>query len=1143
MYFSTMPIKPLSEKWSEKRFPCVAQWLESRPDVSVFNGLAGSSDAFVIADIFTSTNKTVLVFVENGKRAEFLAQECATLLGDEKVILYPSRDAVPYNMKSPFGPVVEARFNVLSQLLRGEKRVIVSVHASLLQKILPPRDLFNKIIRVHAGDAIAIETLGSWLIDNGFRRETMVQDLGTFCVRGGIVDIYPFLSAGPIRMEFFGDTVESIREFDVFSQKSKTVKTSLEIFPMKEFIVDSKNLENALTALERFSQEQAGMEEAIRKLSHQWKTVSDYEAIEWFLHWFSLPEASLLEYAPSDALLIWDDILPPDRRFEECMLNYRRHLERVPGIFLPLVSTPEKLLIPGQRMEEEMACFSRIFIDTAVDSKNIHHFESSCSEQPVFPQSLEPLVEDLTRRHGEGEEIILVCGNTGHAERLMELIGDQCPFALVFTGFLFRGFVDKFNKRVIYTDAQIFNRRPTRQIGHKKISAGQSIPSFDALAPGDHVVHIDHGIGTFLGIERVSAGGASRDCMALLYQDRAKLYVPVDDFHKVQKYIGKESVAPVLSKLGSASWEKLKTKTRESLKEMAQELIDLYAKRHFGEGIKFSPDSLWQKEFEDSFVYEETADQLRAIKETKQDMEAPKPMDRLICGDVGFGKTEVAMRAVFKAVMDGYQAALLAPTTILAAQHYATLKERMADFPVNIGVLSRFLKPKEQKSVLAGIASGDIGVCVGTHRLLSKDVAFKNLGLLVIDEEQRFGVHHKEKLKQFRSKVDVLSMTATPIPRTLHMSLIGARDLSIINTPPRNRLPIETHVMEYRDEIVGQAIENELDRGGQTFVVHNRIQGLGQIKDKIEQMVPRARVVCAHGQMHEGELEPIMKEFVAGRFDVLISTVIIENGIDIPNVNTILVVRADAMGLSQLYQLRGRVGRSSEQAYAYFLTPPNREAGELALRRLKALEQYTDLGSGFQIAMRDLEIRGAGNILGTRQHGFIAAVGFELYCTLLEEAVKELRGETPVKRPGETSVDIAMEAFIPTDYVGDHAARIALYHQLSAAQRIEEVEDMEKELVDRFGSMPAAVHALLTLMRIKVLAAGAGCSKVSVSVEGLCTLTLADDAEQARTLLKRLQEKSKLLFEITNTLPILLKTTLTGNGGFEQALEIKNLLQ
>jgi len=1136
-----MSIEPFSAKWSEKSFPAVKNWLALIPEVSVFTGLAGSSDALLIADLFKSTDRTVFVFVENGKRAEVLAQECATLLGEDRVSFFPSRDAVPYNMKSPFGPVVESRFTALSQLLKGEKRVYISVPAALLQKILPPRDLFNRIIRVRVGDQISIETLSAWLVDNGFRRETMVQDLGTFCIRGGIVDVYPFLCNGPVRIEFFGDSVDSVREFDVFSQKSKATKPLVEIFPMKEFHIAGDVLEKGLTALIRRSHE-TGSTEAIQMLSHQWKTVSDFEGVEWFLHWFELPEAGLLDYLPADALVVWDDLLGPSRRLEEARHNYARHIERVPELFQPFISQPDQLLFQQAAIERDLSCFSRVFIGTDDCPENAERFKIACAEQPAFPQNMEPLIEDLTAHNLAGEETILVCGNVGHAERLLELLGESCPFVEVYTGFLYRGFLDKENKRVVYTDTQIFNRQVTKQIGHKKFSSGQAIPSYDALSPGDFVVHIDHGIAAFLGIERVSAGVAGRDCMVLQYQDNAKLYVPVEDFFKVQKYVGKESVAPTLSKLGTASWEKLKQKTRESLKEMAQDLIELYAKRQHYEGIKYSPDTLWQKEFEDSFVYEETPDQLRAIKEVKQDMESIKPMDRLICGDVGFGKTEVAMRAAFKAVMDGYQVAILTPTTILAAQHFITLKQRMADFPVTIAMLSRFLKPKEQKHVLERITGGEVNILVGTHRLLSKDIVFKNLGLLIVDEEQRFGVLHKEKLKQYRYKVDVLSLTATPIPRTLHMSLIGARDLSIINTPPRNRLPIETHVMEYRDEILGSAIENELDRGGQVYVVNNRIAGLQLLKDKIEQMVPRARVVCAHGQMNEGELEPIMKEFVAGRHDVLVSTVIIENGIDISNVNTIVVTRADMLGLSQLYQLRGRVGRSSEQAYAYFLTPPFREAQELALRRLHALEQYTDLGSGFQIAMRDLEIRGAGNILGVHQHGFVAAVGFEMYCRLLEEAVKEIRGEKPSADQPSVSVDIPLEAFIPKEFVSDSAARVAVYQKLSAAKTLSDVEEAEAEMSDRFGPMPQAVHALLLLIKIKVAARAAGCSKVVLSAEGELTLTVEGDDETVRASVKLILSKSKLNFEITGAVPMLLKTRLSGKNALEQAIEAKNLL-
>ena len=1145
MYFFTMPTQTFSQKWQETSFSAITQWLKQQPEIARFTGLAGSCDAFAIAELFVKTNKTVLVFVENSKRAETLVQECSMLLDDEKVSLFPSRDAVPYNMKSPFGPVVETRFNVLSQLLNGEKRIYIAVESAIIQKIPRPRDLFNRIIRLHTGNEIAIDTLSLWLIDNGFRREAMVQDIGTYCIRGGIVDIYPFLCDGPIRVEFFGDTIDSIREFDIFTQKSKITRQSVEIFPMKEFCFAPETLETGLIKLREFSDSNHCSAEAIDKLSHQWKTASDYEGIEWFGHWFEMPEASLLDYIPADTLVVWNDLLPTERRINEIVKNYERHLERVPELFKPFVSSPEDLLIPYSDIAGVLPVFTTIFIDTTDIPDSAQHYTFSCSEQPVFPQTLDPLIADITAHYNSGRETMLVCSNTGHAERMLEMLAEPCPFLKIYTGYISRGFIDRENNRLIYADSQILGRQISKKTGHKKFSSGQSIPGYDALSPGDYVVHIDHGIGAFIGIEHVSASGsAGRDCMVIRYHDNAKLYVPVEDFYKVQKYIGKESTGPGLSKLGSASWDKLKKKTRESLKEMAQELIDLYAQRQFKEGIGFSPDTLWQKEFEDSFVYDETPDQLRAIKDVKQDMESTKPMDRLICGDVGFGKTEVAMRAAFKAVMDGYQVAILAPTTILAAQHLTTFQERMSDFPIKIGMLSRFLKAKEQKEVVAKLATNDINILIGTHRILSKDIIFKNIGLLIVDEEQRFGVSHKEKLKQYRSSIDVLSMTATPIPRTLHMSLVGARDLSIINTPPRNRLPVETYVREYRDEILGESIASELERGGQVFVVHNRIQGLQITKDRIEQMVPRARVVCAHGQMHENELSVIMKEFIAGRFDVMVSTVIIENGLDIPNVNTIIVIRADTMGLSQLYQLRGRVGRSSEQAYAYFLTPPQREAQELALRRLHALEQYTDLGSGFQIAMRDLEIRGAGNILGTLQHGFIAAVGFDMYCKLLEEAVKEARGED-ITGPEDLAVtiDIPVAAFIPTDYMSDPSVRVEIYQKLSAAKILDDIAETESELFDRFGAMPMPVQSLLLLMRIKILAKPLGCSKISISMDGILTFTFEELVQNVQQTVQRMLAQTKQPFEITNTIPILLKTQLNSISVREQMLEVRNILQ
>ncbi|NLE00203.1 MAG: transcription-repair coupling factor [Fibrobacter sp.] len=1136
-----MTIKTLSNVWDSISFPALNSYLQEMPQNALFSGLAGSSDAFLISNLFSSSSQSVFVLVENSKKAETLVEECRSFIGNDSVLLFPSRDAIPYNMKSPFGPTIESRLRVLSELLSNTPKVFIAPCSTLLQKIPTRKSLFNKVIRLHPGDEIKISVLSSWLSEIGFHRENQVTDLGTYSIRGGIVDIYPFLGENPFRIEFWGDNIDSIREFDVFTQKSLDSRSSIEIFPMKEFCFSDSQIESALESMKEFCRNNDIDEMVVHKLEHQWKTVGDFEGIEWFFHWFSISTSSILDFLPTNTLLVWDDFVPVNRRLDETLQNYGRHLERVPELFRPLVSNPEQLLFSQRSVEDDFSMFNCIYIDTLDIPQNTSHYKVSFIEQPQLPKELDLLTEDLSKNYQQGLECFIVSQNLGHAERMQELIGEKCPFVQICTGYISRGFIDRQNQILLYTESQIFNRT-ARPVHVKKHKSGIPITGFDALSPQDYVVHEDHGIAKFIGIERVKTGDTQNDCMVLIYADNAKVYVPVDDFHKVQKYVGKDTVVPSLSKIGTSAWEKLKTKTKESLKEMAQELIELYAKRQFLEGIRFQPDNLWQKEFEDSFIYDETPDQLRAIKEVKEDMESSKPMDRLICGDVGFGKTEIAMRAAFKAVMSGYQVAVLAPTTILAAQHYATFSERMADFPVKIAMLSRFLKPSEQKPILDKIKTGGVEILIGTHRILSEDIEFKNLGLLIIDEEQRFGVNHKEKLKQLRYKVDTLSMTATPIPRTLHMSLIGARDLSIINTPPRNRLPIETKVAEYHDELVKSAIDNELERGGQVFFVNNRIKNLELIQDKIEQLVPKARVISAHGQMDEKLLEMIMKEFIAGRYDVLLSTVIIENGLDISNVNTIIVNRADSLGLSQLYQLRGRVGRSSEQAYAYFLTPPFKQVNEISLKRLRALEQYTDLGSGFQIAMRDMEIRGAGNILGTRQHGFIAAVGFELYCRLLQDAVKEINGETPVKEVSDVKVELPLQAYIPTEYISDGPTRIAVYQELSSVSTLQNIDELQVSISDRFGPIPEPVNSLLLLMKTKILASNIGCSRVVISKNSDLILYFDTAEDQIKNIIEHIFKSSNSEFEIQYEKPISLKTRLVASTNKEIVLESLNLL-
>jgi transcription-repair coupling factor (superfamily II helicase) len=1136
-----MAIRNLKDLWSPQTFPGFSQWQQKQAQSVLFSGIAGSADSFLIADIFSARKVPVVVFVPNSKRAEVVMDECGSLVGAENVVQFPSRDAIPYNMKSPFGPTMETRLTTLSQMMAGEQKIYVAPSATLLQRLIQPKKLFNHIIRLHSGDEIDPEQLAQWLVENGFRRESMVENIGTFAIRGGIFDIYPFVTDDPVRLEFWGNTIDSIRLFDIYTQKSKKALSKVELFPVKEFCLQEEHIEHLLSAMHAHCEKNGIDTTALSKLEHSWRSLGDFEGIEWFMHWSDFPTVTLFDYLPQNAMVVWDDVFSPARRAEEDRLNYVHHLDRVPDQLKPLVSPPETLLVPTAEITGNLEFFTQVFVNT-VDVPAAEVIPVAMTEQTTVSQTLDPLVAELEAKNREGYSISIVCANLGHAERLTELLADKCPFVKITIGSLDRGFVERQNKRIFYSESQIFNRS-ARPIKFRKNKSSAPITSFDSLTPGDFVVHVDHGIAQFTGIERIRTGDLHQDCMALQYQGASKLYVPVSDFGKVQKYIAGDSAAPSLSKLGTATWEKLKEKTRQSLQEMAKDLIELYAKRQFLKGIKFAEDSVWQKEFEDAFMYTETADQLLAIKDIKADMEAEKPMDRLVCGDVGFGKTEVAMRAAFKAAMNGFQVAVLAPTTILAAQHYQTFSERMANFPVTVAQLSRFLTAREQKAVLDKVKEGKVDIVIGTHRLFSQDVAFKNLGLLIVDEEQRFGVKHKEKLKQFRFDVDVLSLTATPIPRTLHMSLIGARDLSTINTPPRNRLSVETRVTEQHDEVIRNAVEFELSRGGQVYIVNNRIKNMELMQDHLEMLVPRARVIIAHGQMEEHELGRIMREFIAGRFDVLLSTVIIENGLDIPNVNTIIIYRADTMGLSQLYQLRGRVGRSSEQAYAYFLTPSFKQVNEISLKRLRALEQYTDLGSGFQIAMRDLEIRGAGNILGTSQHGFIAAVGFELYCKLLQEAIGELKGQPQPKKTVEVKVDLPIEAYLPADYVQDGATRISLYQDFSAAQTAHEIDTIKEGLADRFGPLPPPVNALIQLMHIKVLTQRIGASQISLGADGKLSLGFGSDSEQGASSIREIVARGARQFEVLHDEAICLKTALVSRNLTEKMREIVILLE
>ncbi|MBD3243320.1 MAG: hypothetical protein GF331_22210, partial [Chitinivibrionales bacterium] len=664
-----MQIDQYRDQWPRGTFPHLARWLDEQPRLSVFQGLAGSADAYLIADLFDSTGRTLLVCVDSPKRAETLVEECRSFLPGESVCLLPSRDAVPYNLKSPFGPTTETRLAVLSRLLRGESSVIVAPHAALLQKVPPPSQLFNSTIRLEAGAEISIEHLGRWLRDIGFRRENRVEDVGTFAVRGGIVDIYPYNHDHPLRCEFFGDFLESIRAFDVFSQKSLGLLDSAEIPPMREFCLTSEQIEHGTERLLSYAKSSGADMHAAHTLEHQWRRAGDLEGIEWWLHWFEPAVASVLDYLPDSTVVVWDDLLDHGRRFDEVGENYRRHMDRVPESLRTLTSQPADLLHGADTILEHLSMYQLVYAETATDGDGAESYRCDFHEQPAFSHRLDALATDLATHYEAGKQVTVLAPTVGHAERLRELLGEQCSFVTVALGYLREGFVDRTGERVVYTDNQLFPHHP-RPVRKRSYSAGEALASFDELVPGDFVVHVDHGIARFGGVERVKVGTGQQDCMVLHYADKAKLYVPLDDFNRVQKYVGKDAAAPPISKLGTGTWERIKKRTRESLQEMARELVELYAKRQYLEGIPFAKDTVWQKEFEDAFLYDETPDQHRAVKEVKQDMESKRPMDRLVCGDVGFGKTEVAMRAAFKAVMAGYQVAVLAPTTVLVAQHY-----------------------------------------------------------------------------------------------------------------------------------------------------------------------------------------------------------------------------------------------------------------------------------------------------------------------------------------------------------------------------------------------------------------------------------------------------------------------------------------
>lgn len=1015
---------------SSPAFSEMRKWyVESGNRELTISGCTGSLFPVAVSMLYHARPAHLLVITETPDEATELYDDLVTLASTEHVYRFEKGKHLSdenLDAEEHIGQI-----ETLDALSRKSMCIVVA-NASSITAALPEPDIVKKdVFSVAVNHEYDFDTLTGLLNELGFEKKQFVEAYGDYSVRGGIVDVFPFTGHNPVRLDFRGDRVESIREFEVLSQRSIKKLEEVRITP---------NLVN-------------GEQECTN---------------------------SIFDFLHDSALVIWNDrAIILDRS------------EKTEGE------------ISTSAIEKRAGQF-RCINHTAIRSSSMENaFKVNGRSQPSFQGSINQLYRDLIEKHREGYELFITADGPEETERIRELIdeveddksngtgndtGGQLPIHYI-SETLQRGFVLAESKLLCYTEHEIFGRLKRRKFKKRKRFKGFSLHEMQSLKRGDYVVHIDHGIGRFDGLHKLNVGNTQQEVIRVVYADKDILYVNLNTIHRIQKYSSKEGHIPAINRLGSGDWEKVKARTKRRVKDIARELIFLYAKRKASSGFVFSPDTHWQKELEASFMYDDTPDQAEATRAVKADMEIPVPMDRLVCGDVGYGKTEVAVRAAFKAVMDGKQAAVLVPTTILAEQHFQTFRDRLRRYSINIDVLSRFRTPAEQKKIVERLKTGLTDIVIGTHRLISKDVGFKNLGLLVVDEEHRFGVTAKERIRNIRTNVDTLTLTATPIPRTLHFSLMGARDLSIINTAPKNRLPIMTEIAPYSKKIIKEAIVSELERQGQVYVVHDRVADIEDVANKIREMVPQSRVRIAHGQMRPHELEKTMVDFLEQKFNVLISTKIIESGIDIPNVNTIIVTRADRFGLAELYQLRGRVGRSNVQAYAYFLTPSMLTMSRQALRRLQAIEEFTELGSGFNLSMRDLEIRGAGNLLGAEQSGFIEEVGFDMYQKLVNDAVKELKEEefrhlfpeAQLKKsmPKElATVNVSVDAYLPDTYVSFDAERLELYRRLYALSIEKEVDDICNELHDRFGTLPPEAGALLNVIRLRIRATNLGFVKV-----------------------------------------------------------------
>ena len=1051
--------------------------------------------------------------------------------------LYPARDLLFYSSDIHGNLLTRQRMQVFKHLLEDEGGVVVTTVDGLMDHLLPLSMIKESCLNIMVGQTLDMEEIKHLLTGMGYERMGQVDGMGQFSVRGGILDVFPLTEEVPVRIELWGNEVDSIRSFDAESQRSIQQMDEVTIYPAAELILTKEHIEEGILCLEadekkqekafrdqKKPEEAQRIRRAVGELVESLKEGFDVQTLDAYIRYFCQDTVSFLDYMkevgakvtlvssgaagktaekkPASGLaLILDEPQRMKEKAETVETEFRESMSHrleqgyiLPGqadllfaskTVLAECHTPHSIFMTG--LDQRLPGMT-VKAKYSLTGKNLNSYQNS----------FEILIKDLTKWKKDGYRVVLLSASRTRASRLAGDLREYdlrafCPEdagrpvapgeILVTYGKLHKGFEYPLIKFVVITEGDMFGVEKRKKKRKKYNYEGKKISSFSELSVGDYVVHESHGLGIYKGIEKIEQDHVIKDYIKVEYGDGGNLYLPATRLEGIQKYAGADAKVPKLNKLGGTEWTKTKTKVRTAVREIAKELVELYAARQDAEGFQYGPDTVWQKEFEEMFPYDETDDQLTAIDDTKRDMESKKIMDRLICGDVGYGKTEIALRAAFKAVQEEKQVVYLVPTTILAQQIYNTFVQRMKDFPVRADMMSRFRTPGEMKKTVEGLKKGYVDIIVGTHRVLSKDVQFKNLGLLIVDEEQRFGVTHKEKIKQMKQNVDVLTLTATPIPRTLHMSLIGIRDMSVLEEPPVDRVPIQTYVMEYNDEMIREAIHRELGRGGQVYYVYNRVNNIDEVANHVASLVPDANVAFAHGQMNEHQLEKIMLDFINGDIDVLVSTTIIETGLDIPNANTMIIQDADRLGLSQLYQIRGRIGRSNRTSYAFLMYKRDKMLKEDAEKRLQAIREFTELGSGIKIAMRDLEIRGAGNILGAEQHGHMEAVGYDLYCKMLNEAVIALKGGQEEEETFETVVDCDIDAFIPDGYIKNEYLKLDVYKRISAIETDDEYMDMQDELIDRFGDIPKSVDNLLRVAELKAMAHRAYVTEVDINTQ------------------------------------------------------------